>query len=341
MHPPTALILTTYDQLFATGKQQLARHRIDTIIGRRDDHRLTGDKAVRVAEGLIWERGRRRLARHLQGLLGRHFTRCAMPERHDPGEPGGHCRIGIHQRRGHRRRLEEPQWMGHGDIGNGRLAEQEVALLVPQLLFQPRHEYRPLVLGDLQRNLRSRAAAEQAGAVDHEALDLLRGQAGKTHGHGLRLEHQADRMAEHHRVGPGGKSRRDHFPALGEQPRGGLFLLQAASDQGGVTVDIGTDLQHRGFPVATGQRGQIGFWHDRRDMYRAPGQALETQQQAGLFGKGRRRVVVKNQLRHAGVRRANKNPQLSLQIVSSLPSQPDALSSTVSIARESKGSVAA
>ena len=36
--------------------------------------------------------------------------------------------------------------MGHGKVSQGRLAKQEVALLAAQLLLQPRHKGRPLLL---------------------------------------------------------------------------------------------------------------------------------------------------------------------------------------------------
>ncbi len=98
MHHARAFIHTSQDQFLAARKQQLAGHRINTIIRRRDHHPLAGLETIRVVEDFIGKIGRRGLARDLQRLLGAHDIRGAMPEPQDPGEPGRYGRVFVHQR---------------------------------------------------------------------------------------------------------------------------------------------------------------------------------------------------------------------------------------------------
>ena len=198
--------------------------------------------------------------------------------------------------------------MGHGKVGQGRLAKQEVAFLAAQLLLQPRHKGRPLLLRLLQRQTAGTAAAEQTGTVGHKAFDRLWRQSCKAHRDRLGLEHQAHRMLEQHRVGPLRDAGNIEFLAFGKQRRRGFFCFQTARDQRRVAINIGADLQHRGLAVATGEGGQIGFGHHRRDQYRMPGQLFEAEQQASLLSKRRVRVVMQNQLVHGALRAAGKNP---------------------------------
>lgn len=109
-------------------------------------------------------------------------------------------------------------------------------------------------------------------------------------------------MGKHHRIGPGGEPLGDQFQALGKQRRPGFFLFQAVRDQCCVTVDVGADLQHRSLAIAAGEGDQVRLGHHRRDQHRAPGQALEAQEQAGFFRERGLRVVVQDQLRHARLR---------------------------------------
>ena len=160
----------------------------------------------------------------------------------------------------------------------------------------------PLVQGLVQLHPGCGAAAEQLAAVGHQHLEHLWRYLGKFHCQGLRLEHQRHGVGKHHRVRPGGKALGDDFLALGEQRRGGFFLLQATGDQGGVAVDVGPHLQHRRLAIAPGERGEVRLGHHRRNQHRVPRQALEAQQQAGFFSEGGLRVVVQDQLRHTGLR---------------------------------------
>jgi hypothetical protein len=59
--------------------------------------------------------------------------------------------------------------------------------------------------GLLRRQARGAATAEQTGAVGDKGLDRFRRQIAEAHRHRFRLEHQADRMLEHHRIGPAAK----------------------------------------------------------------------------------------------------------------------------------------
>ncbi|MNI54133.1 hypothetical protein D3C73_1090140 [compost metagenome] len=196
--------------------------------------------------------------------------------------------------------------MSHRKVGNRRLAEQVIPLFALQLLLQARHDRRPLVPGLLGGQAGGTAATEQARPVGDERLDRFRRHIAETHRYRFRLEHQADRMLEHHRIGPRREGRGDHFLPLGEERRQGFFLLKATGDHGGVAIDVRTDLQHRSLAITTGQGGEIGLGHHGRDRHRAPGQPLETQEQPGFFGKRGRRVMMQNQLGHARLRRRNQ-----------------------------------
>src|SRR5690606_28206139 len=82
----------------------------------------------------------------------------------------------------------------------------------------------------------------------------------------------------------------------------GLLSLQTTGDQCRVAIDVRADLQHRRAPIAPGQGGQVRLGHDRRNRHRAPGELLEPQQQACLFGKWRGGVMVQDQLMHGRLR---------------------------------------
>lgn len=83
-----------------------------------------------------------------------------MAEAEHPSQPGLHLRVIVDQRRCDRRALEEPQAVRHGEVGDGRFAEQEIAVLARQLALQSRHECRPLVARLFQRQAAGAAAAE-------------------------------------------------------------------------------------------------------------------------------------------------------------------------------------
>src|SRR5690606_29152877 len=89
MHYAGALILTTQDQLIAPGMQQLAMHRVDTIVHRGNAHRLPSLETIGVDECFVRQRRRRCLTRHGNRLLAAHLAQRAMTEAHHPGEPGG------------------------------------------------------------------------------------------------------------------------------------------------------------------------------------------------------------------------------------------------------------
>ncbi|MNZ48759.1 hypothetical protein D3C78_665100 [compost metagenome] len=209
--------------------------------------------------------------------------------------------------------------MSHGEVGNRRLAKQVIPLLALQLLLKTRHDRRPLMLGLLGRQASGTAAAEQPGTVGNKRLDRVRWQLAEAHRDRFRLEHQAHRMLEHHRVSPGREAGGDHFPAFREERRQGLFLLKTPRNQGRIAIDIRADLQYRGPAITASQRGEVRFWHHWRNVDRAPGQALEAQQQACLFREWGSRVMMKNQLGHAGSAACVRNWQLNAQSDSSLP----------------------
>ncbi|MCY1274571.1 hypothetical protein D9M70_231960 [compost metagenome] len=286
VHHAGAFVLAAQDDLLAAGEQQLAFHRVDAVVGRRHQHLLSGLEAIGIDEVLLGQRRRGGIAGDLQGFPGGQFARRTVAETQHPAEPGGHFRVVVHQGGGHRCALEEPEAMGQGEVGDGRLAEEEIAFAAGQLLFGAGHDRRPVVPGLLQRQAGQAAAAEQRGAIGDECLDRLGRQLGETQRHGVGLEHQGHGVLEHHRVHPEGETGDIEFLAFREQRRGRLLHFQAAGDQRGVAVDIGAHLQHRGLAVAPGEGGEIRLGHHRRNHHRTPGQLLEAQHQAGLLGEG-------------------------------------------------------
>ncbi|MNQ84512.1 hypothetical protein D3C85_996430 [compost metagenome] len=221
-----------------------------------------------------------------------------MAEAQHPAEPGGHVRVIVHQRRGHRGALEEPEAVGQGEVGDGRLTEEEVPFAALQLLLQPAHQHRPVVAGLFRGQARGAAAGEQLATVGEEGLLRGRRQLAHAHGDGFGLEHQGDGMLEDHRIHPLGEAGDVELLALREQRRTGLFRFQAAGDQRGVAINVGAHLQHRGLAVATGQRHQVRLGHDPGDFHRAPRQLLVAEHEPRLLGKGRGVVVVQDEFGH-------------------------------------------
>ena len=286
--------------------QQLALHRVDTIVHRGDAHRLASFETIGVDEILVRQRCRSRFTRHRDRLFAAHLAQRAMAEAEHTAKPGGDFRVIVDQRRGNRRAAQEPQAMGHGKIGERRFTEEEIALLALQLALQCAHQCRPIVLGLLQWQPSRRTTGKQRATVGGESLGELRRHLGEAQRHRLGLEHQRHGMLEQDRVSPLRQQADIELLTFGQQRRGCLLGFQAASDQRGIAVDVGANLQHRRLAVAAGQRGEIGLGHQWRDHHRTPGQLLEAQHQAGLLGKRRGRVVMKDQLMHGALRVGSK-----------------------------------
>ena len=77
-----------------------------------------------------------------------------------------------------------------------------------------------------------------------------------------------------------------------------LQALQNIADQGGVAINVSTDLQERRSAVATGERDDVRFRQDGRHDHRPPGQTFKAQHQAHFFCKWRRRKMMQDQLSH-------------------------------------------
>ena len=84
MHYAAALILTTHNQFLVTGKQQLTRHRINTIISGRDHHLLTRLETIRIIEHFIRQSSRRGVAGYVQGFFRGHIAGGTMTETQHP-----------------------------------------------------------------------------------------------------------------------------------------------------------------------------------------------------------------------------------------------------------------
>lgn len=160
MHGTRPRVFAAQDEFLAAGEEQFALYRVDTVVGGGDGDRLAGQETVGVAEGFVRQCRGLAAASHLQGFLRTHLGWCAMAEAEHPSQPGLHLRVIVDQRRGDRRALEEPQAVRHGEVGDGRFAEQEIAVLARQLALQSRHECRPLVARLFQRQAAGAAAAE-------------------------------------------------------------------------------------------------------------------------------------------------------------------------------------
>jgi len=304
LHLPGPRVLPPHDDLFVPGEHQLAFDRVDPIIDRRHGYPLAQGEPIGLAERLLGQCSRLGRCRHVDGLGRRHLAERAVTDRQHLVQPADDVRMLVDQHRGHRRSAQEPQAVRNGEIRQRRRrAEQEFAFLARQLLLQPGHEGRPVVLCLLQRDPAYRTTAEQLRTILAEHLGKGLGHLGKAQRQGGRLEHQAHRVEEQHRVSPLRQRRDNELLAFGEQCRRGLFRFEATRDQGGVAIDIRADLQHRRAPITAGQSGQVRLWHHRRNGYRAPRQLLEAQQKTRLLGEWRGGIVVQDEFVHGRLRR--------------------------------------
>ena len=76
----------------------------------------------------------------------------------------------------------------------------------------------------------------------------------------------------------------------------GRDVFEHITNQGGVAVNVGPDLQHRGFAIAARQGCQFGFGHDHGNEHALPIELFVTQDQANFFGKRRIGVVVQDEV---------------------------------------------
>ena len=91
---------------------------------------------------------------------------------------------------------------------------------------------------------------------------------------------------------------RNGFATLGKQCGGDFGFLQLARHQRRVAEDIRTYLHDWCAAITAGKCSEVRLGHDRWNHHRMPVQALEAQHQTRLFGKGRLRVMVQNQISH-------------------------------------------
>ena len=110
-------------------------------------------------------------------------------------------------------------------------------------------------------------------------------------------EQDAGSRAERGLLSPPGK-RVGRATAGGIKARGGVPALEFAHDQLAIAIDVRADLQHRRFTVASGQRRQVGFWHNHGDLHRSPGQGLETKTNPNFLRIGRDLVVMQDDITH-------------------------------------------
>ena len=80
MHRTTTLIRATQDQLFSTGKQQLAHHRIDAIVSGRNGHLLAKLEARWQETGLARQSGSTREGNPLS------YSMAYFPSRGESGQ---------------------------------------------------------------------------------------------------------------------------------------------------------------------------------------------------------------------------------------------------------------
>src|SRR5256885_2140175 len=95
-----------------------------------------------------------------------------------------------------------------------------------------------------------------------------------------------------------GKPSSGRATAGGIKARGGVPALEFAHDQLAIAIDVRADRQHRRFTVASGQRRQVGFWHNHGDLHRSPGQGLETKTSPNFLRIGRDLVVMQDDISH-------------------------------------------
>ena len=111
-----------------------------------------------------------------------------------------------------------------------------------------------------------------------------------------RAEHEIDRVLKEHLVGPHRHRPRQAGMARRKEARLGISRLERARDHLRVAEDVGADLHHRRAAIAAGQRDQVRLRQDARDQHRAPGDALEAENEADLLGKRRSFEVMQDRL---------------------------------------------
>src|SRR5262249_30733360 len=140
----------------------------------------------------------------------------------------------------------------------------------------------------LPSSRRDRYSAGEFGSVFEKSLGQRVGS--------LR-EQDAGSRAERGLLSPPGK-RVGRATAGGIKARGGVAALEFAHDQLAIAIDVRADLQHRRSTVASGQRRQVGFWHNHGDLHRSPGQGLETKTNPNFLRIGRDLVVMQDDISH-------------------------------------------
>jgi hypothetical protein len=286
-------------QVEAVHRSQHAHHGIGEIALRADRHR-----AAELRQRVLVNRGpgRRRTGtrRDRQGILRRHRLAASVAERRHALHPGQRARQGGQfcgavdlERR------QEPQAVVHREVRlAGRVGQQERPAVVQHLLDdrQLGAQLRKAATGHAPQPLvRRRRLAAQRGTVHVQLL---------IHGVGIGAAGEPHCRPEQVALRPGLDRGRKREQLRRHQRRRRLAPIQLARDAAGVAPDIGARLHHRDVAIAARERQQLRLGQVGRLRHRPPGQALQPEREADLFGEGREIVVVQDQFGHRRVPRA-------------------------------------
>src|SRR6516164_893992 len=151
-----------------------------------------------------------------------------------------------------------------------------------------------------------------------EWLDISTGELGPVFEKPLRQrvgslrERDADSREEGCLLGPPGK-RVGCAVAGWIKARAGMSAFEFTHDQLAIAIDVRTDLQHRRFAVASGQRGQIGLRQYDRNLDRRPGEAFEPKTEPDFLRIGRGVVMVQDDVGHGrGLERDDEVSSISV-----------------------------
>ena len=280
------------------GHQRALRGLGAKALGCHGDFAAQGN-AVFILEHVTHVRQRLGASGHGDGVLGGEPLHAAMAQCGNavhPFEHGGHMVEHIgHRRRAHARK---PQRVVGGKVGHTGLHAKQKIVLFNHVRDAPQVG---AVGGRGILRAQARHVHAHGLAVFGKGCPGLGRQLGEQRGHALGLHVVGHGRPEQGAVGPLGKHAGDALQVRWIEHGFGLLVLQHLTNQAGVAVNVGADLQDGRAPVTTRERHHIGLGHDAGDDDRLPGQLLEAQHKANLFGKRRRGVVVQDEFCAHGV----------------------------------------
>ena len=297
-------------------REQRPGHGARPDLFREHHDAIAQGETVGQRRGRAVDRRRRRSARDPDRGVRVELAARAVPDRGDAIEPRGHVYEGVEQRL---RRGEGARHHQRVVGGQVRVAHRIAAEMGTAVREQPLEQVQ---VGAQLQELRGQdhAGLREVDARRHLLAVLderLVGEPAREEG---RHDHHEARLAE------AGESPGGRIVAVREQRRLGMQPLEHARDDLGVAVDIGADLQRRGAAIAARELGQIRLRHHDRDLYRAPGESLEAEDQPDLLRIRRDLVVVEDQLVHVGTlprlraaRRQKAATRSSTQNIATLP----------------------